>query len=84
MFRLIIDRRIQNELEPTVNVLHEVVDQLDESDHESHSQRKMSELLAVLDTASDIYADLQNMPTEQLVRMIQLRGVVEKVLRLTS
>jgi len=84
MFRLIIDRRIQNELDPTVSVLHEVVDQLNESDQDTRSQRKLSELLAVLDTASDIYADLQKTPTEKLVRIIRLRGIVGKVLGLST
>lgn len=82
MFRLIADRRIQNELEPTVHMLREAVNQLDNNSEDPHSKKKLSELLDVLDTASKIYKEFQNVPTRTIARIAKTSDIVGRILRI--
>ena len=84
MFRLIADRRIQNELDPTVIMLHEAVNQLENSSEDPHSRKKLSELLDVLDTASNIYKEFQKVPTKMIARIAKMSDIVNRILRLSQ
>jgi DNA-binding transcriptional regulator GbsR (MarR family) len=82
MFRLITDRRIQNELDPTVLMLREAVTQLNEDYEDPHSKEKLEELLDVLDTASKIYKEIQKVPTKTIARIARMGDIVGRILRL--
>jgi DNA-binding transcriptional regulator GbsR (MarR family) len=82
MFRLIADRRIQNELEPTVLMLRETVSKLDNDSEDPHSKEKLGELLEVLDTASRVYKEFQKVPTKTIARIAKMGDIVSKILRL--
>jgi DNA-binding transcriptional regulator GbsR (MarR family) len=82
MFRRIADRRIQNELDPTVLVLREAVNQLDNNTEDPHSKKKLIELLDVLDTASNIYKEFQKVPTKTIARIAKMSDIVGRILRL--
>lgn len=84
MFRLIADRRIQNELEPTVLMLREAVNQLDNDSEDLHSKEKLEELLDVLDTASKVYREFQKVPTKTIARIAKMSDIVGRILRLTQ
>ena len=82
MFRKIADRRVENELNPTILILREAINQLETVSDDSHSKEKLEELLGVLDTASDIYKDIQKIPTKTIVRIAKMSDIVSRVLRL--
>jgi DNA-binding transcriptional regulator GbsR (MarR family) len=82
MFRLIADRRIQNELDPTVLMLREAVIQLEDKSEDPHSREKLEELLDVLDTASKIYKEFQKVPTKTIARIAKMSDIVSRILRL--
>jgi DNA-binding transcriptional regulator GbsR (MarR family) len=82
MFRLIADRRIQNELDPTVLLLREAVNDLDNNTDDTHSAEKLKGLLDVLETASGIYKELQKVPTKTLAKIARTSGVVGRILRI--
>jgi len=84
MFRLIADRRIQNELDPTVLVLRETVNRLENSPEDPYSKKKFNELLDVLDTASNIYREFQKVPTKTIARIAKMSDIVSRILRLTK
>ena len=84
MFRLIADRRIQNELDPTVLTLHETVDQLNSHSEDPYSKQKLEELFEVLDTASRVYKEFQKVPTKTIARIAKMSDIVSKILRLTQ
>ncbi len=82
MFRLIADRRIHNELDPTVILLREVVNQLENNSEDPDSKGRLNELLDVLDTASKLYEQAQKIPTKRIVRIAKMSDVVGKILGL--
>ncbi len=82
MFRLIADRRIQNELDPTVLMLREIVSKLDGDAEDPHSKEKLGDLLDVLDTVSRIYKEFQKVPTKTIVRIAKMGDIVNRILRL--
>lgn len=84
MFRLIADRRIKNELEPTVLMLRETVNKLNNDSEDPHSKEKLGELLDVLDTASRVYKEFQKVPTKTIVRIAKMGDIVSKILRLSQ
>lgn len=84
MFRVIADQRVKNEVDPTVLLLRDVVNQLEENSDDSHSKKKLEELLDVLDTASRIYNDMQKVPTRTIVQIAKMSDIVSRVLRLTQ
>lgn len=82
MFRRIADRRIQNELDPTVLMLRESVTQLNDEAEDPHSREKLEELLEVLDTASKVYKEFQKVPTKTVARIARMGDIVGRILRL--
>jgi DNA-binding transcriptional regulator GbsR (MarR family) len=82
MFRKIADRRIQNELDPTILILREAINQLETDSDDKHSHEKLQELLEVLDTASDIYKEVQKIPTKTIIRIAKMSDVVSRIIRL--
>jgi DNA-binding transcriptional regulator GbsR (MarR family) len=84
MFRLIADRRIQNELDPTVLMLREAVNQLENDSEDPRSREKLEELLDVLETASKVYREFQKVPTKTIARIAKMSDLVGRILRLTQ
>ena len=84
MFRRIADRRVQNELDPTVGMLREAVNQIEDDPEDPHSKKKLNELLEVLDSASDIYKEFQKVPTKTIARMAKMSDLVARILRLAK
>jgi DNA-binding transcriptional regulator GbsR (MarR family) len=82
MFRLIADRRVQNEVDPTVVLLKDVTNQLEDNSEDPHSKKKLEELLDVLDTASMIYKEFQKVPTKTVKQIAKMSDIVGKVLRI--
>jgi DNA-binding transcriptional regulator GbsR (MarR family) len=82
MFRLIADRRIQNELDPTVLMLREAVTRLEGHSEDPHTKERLEELLDVLDTASRIYKEFQKVPTKTIARIAKMGDIVGRILRL--
>jgi DNA-binding transcriptional regulator GbsR (MarR family) len=82
MFRIIADRRVQNEVDPTVLLLRDTVNQLEEASEEPHSKEKLEELLDVLDTASTVYKEFQKVPTRTIEKIAKMSDVVSRIFRL--
>jgi DNA-binding transcriptional regulator GbsR (MarR family) len=80
LYRLIADRRIHNELDPTVAMLREAVKQTDSASEDPHAIKKLNELLDVMDTASRFYAQVEKVPTKTIVRVAKMSDIVSKVL----
>ncbi len=80
MFRIIVDRRKQRELDPTLEVLREIVDGLDQDAEDARSQEKMVRMLDFFETASTLYTQVQQVPTKKIVRIAKLGDLVRKVL----
>ena len=80
MFRVIVDRRKHLELDPTLEMLRGTVKGLENSNEDPRTQEKMAAMLDLFETASELYAQIQRVPTRTLVRLARTADVVGKVL----
>ena len=53
MFRVIIDRRKRRELDPTLEMLREIVSELEKSPDDARSKEKMLKMLDLFETGSN-------------------------------
>ncbi len=79
MFRLIIDRRKQIELDPTLEMLRQVVGTLEGSPQESKEREKLADMLDLFEAASSVYEQGQKIPTRTIVRVVKMGDVVRKI-----
>jgi DNA-binding transcriptional regulator GbsR (MarR family) len=86
MFRAIATERKRREIDPTLAALRDSVAGL-ESDPAAteYAAERVQEMLEVFETISDVYDQVENVPTETLVRIARLLrgnlvGVVRRVL----
>jgi DNA-binding transcriptional regulator GbsR (MarR family) len=84
MFRLIADRRIQKEIDPIVLMLRETVGEFGDKPANPYEKEKLEELLDVLDTATEIYSEVKNIPTKTIVRIAKMSDIVGRILRLVQ
>lgn len=84
MFRVIVDMRKRRELDPTLNMLREVVAELDNDDEiaTTATRNKLANMLDLLETASTIYEQGQKIPTKTIVSIAKKSEIVRKVLGL--
>lgn len=72
MFRLVLDERKRRELDPTLEILREGVEQAEaEADDELGQQthRKLKEMLEFFEAVSSLYEKTQNLPTPLIKRL---------------
>lgn len=72
MFRLVLDERKRRELDPTLEILREGVEQArNEADGEGGDQtyRKLKEMLEFFEAVSTLYEQTQNLPTGLIKRL---------------
>lgn len=82
MFRLIIDRRKHIELDPTLEMLRQVVGDLEDSPQQAQERQKLAAMLNMFETASNVYEQGQKVPTHTIVRVAKMGNVVRKILSL--
>jgi DNA-binding transcriptional regulator GbsR (MarR family) len=73
MFRIILDQRIKREIDPTILLLRECVDEASEKrlgDHETH--RRLSELLDFFQTMHNWYGQIRRLSTQAVMRFVRL------------
>ena len=82
MFRVIIDRRKRRELDPTLEMLREIVSGLEKSPDDARSKEKMLKMLDLFETGSTLYEQAQKIPTRTIVRVAKMGDIIQKVLGL--
>ena len=82
MFRVIIDRRKHRELDPTLEMLREIVSGLEKSPDDTRSKEKMLKMLDLFETGSTLYEQAQKIPTRTIVRVAKMGDIIQKVLGL--
>jgi len=82
LYRVIADRRIHNELDPTVAMLREAVTQDEDESEDAYTMKKLNELLDIMDTAAKFYGQVQKVPTKSLVAIAKMNNIISKVLGL--
>ncbi len=85
MFRVILDQRVQRELEPTLRALQETLEELDRSgETDTHAREKLSQMLDFFETTLALYDKVHNMPLETILRLMKMGDLVSRLQGLTS
>jgi DNA-binding transcriptional regulator GbsR (MarR family) len=80
MFRVIVDRRKKREVDPTLEMLREVISELDNSEEDPRSKEKMIRMLDLFETTSALYEKAEKVPTKTIMRVAKMGDVIRKVL----
>lgn len=81
MFRFIVEYRKRREVDPTLQMLRESMNEL-ESSGDTHTRQKIGEMLALFETSDSLYQQIQKVPTRKIVRIAKMGNVVSRILKL--
>jgi DNA-binding transcriptional regulator GbsR (MarR family) len=81
MFRTILDQRKKREIDPTLQVLRDCINELNGKDTEStYARERLRELEDFFSGVDTIYSELRQLPPSALRRYLKARGVIRKLL----
>ncbi|MEM8782757.1 MAG: MarR family transcriptional regulator [Planctomycetota bacterium] len=84
MFQVILDERKRRELDPTLELLRQCVEEADASASESdHTRRRLRELHGMLETITNWYAQVRALPQGAVIKFVKTGTKVFKTLGLT-
>ncbi len=82
LFRVIIDQRKQRELNPTLSMLRMATEEVDaEADTHAVTKERIHNMLNFVETTSDWYEQIKDIPTSTLTKLMKLG---KKITKLTS
>ena len=85
MFRVILDERKRREIDPTLDVLRECVNELGKSEFGDASVReRLLEMLGFFETVTSCYQDVRALPVGALRGLAKIKGKVRKLIPLPS
>ncbi|HMB24099.1 MAG TPA: hypothetical protein VKP08_14750 [Anaerolineales bacterium] len=80
MFRFIVEYRKRREVDPTLGMLREAMNEL-ESGGDAHTRQKIGEMLTLFETSDSLYQQFQKVPTRTIVRVAKMGDVVARILK---
>lgn len=84
MFRVVLAERKRREMDPALEVLRETISEFDQVDEDDPIvKEKMIEMLDLFETASELYEQIQNLPTETLLKLTK-SDMIRRVLNLVT
>lgn len=84
MFRVVLSERKRRELDPALDVLRVTVSEMEKSGNGDPAvEMKMHEMLNLFETASELYEQIQNLPTATLVKLTE-SDMIRKFLNLVT
>ena len=85
MFRAVLAERKRREIDPALGVLRETVAELEQNSTESvPTQAKMTEMLDVFETISNLYDQADKLSTTRLVQIAKSGEVVSRIFNIGS
>ncbi len=78
MFRVILHERKRREIDPTLSVLRESVAELGEED--AHLRDRLQEMLDSFEVITTVYSQVEQLPTDTLLKIARLGDNLGKVL----
>ena len=79
ILRTLVEERKKREVDPTLSVLRELSMQT-ASPAEKHAQKRMADLLGLIETLVRWYEDVKTMDNQRLLKLLALGARVQKVL----
>lgn len=81
LFKVILDGRKRREVDPTLAVLRECVDDLDKAGAAgTHTRQRLEEMLEFFEIITKSYEHVRDMPKEELLRLFKLGETFRKLL----
>ncbi|MBN1305793.1 MAG: hypothetical protein JXA13_15250 [Anaerolineales bacterium] len=81
MFRVIVNNRKCQELDPTLEMLREAVGILETNQEDPHTLKKLTGMLDLFETVSSVYEQAKDIPTKTVVRIAKMSNIVSKILK---
>ncbi|MDB6028193.1 MAG: hypothetical protein JWM68_4416, partial [Verrucomicrobiales bacterium] len=72
----------RREIDPTLELLRECVEDAEKSKADAHTRQKFSELLSFFETMSNWYSQIRGLPTAAVIKFVKLGDKVIKTLGL--
>jgi DNA-binding transcriptional regulator GbsR (MarR family) len=80
MFRIVCQERKRRELDPTLHILHECVDELQGTGSASaYTRQRLEEMLEFLTITSSLFDEVVRLPPSTLKGMARLRGKLKTI-----
>ncbi len=76
MYKVVMDERKQREIDPTVALLRECVDEAKGRKEDAHTHKKLSEMLDFVDTMSRWYNQISALPQSAFIKAAKLGSKV--------
>jgi DNA-binding transcriptional regulator GbsR (MarR family) len=81
LFRTIVDQRKRRELDPTLEMLHRSLDELERTKSpDRYTRERLQELLEFFETTTELYDELRHLPVAALRSVARMRGKVKRLL----
>ena len=80
VLRTLVEERKKREVDPTLSVLRELVLQPTDSGTDSHAQKRMTDMLGLIETLTRWYDDVKRMDDKRLMKLLALGAKVQRVL----
>lgn len=81
LFRIIVQERKKREVDPTIRVVRECVEQAGKAGpSEAHAQQRLKELLEFITTMDGLFGELEHLPPAAARGLVKLRGRIRKLL----
>ena len=75
MFQIILDERKKREIDPTLQILRECVQEADAAGPaEVHTRKRLAQMLEFFETMTNWYAQLRRMSTGAMIKFLKLGG----------
>ena len=83
MFRIIVEQRKRREVDPTVQVLRQSLEEL-EREGDSYTRERLRDMADFFDTINAAYSEVSQISPKTLRTALKVRGKVRKMLRVTK
>ncbi|MCB9134124.1 MAG: MarR family transcriptional regulator [Anaerolineales bacterium] len=80
MFRVVLDERKRREMDPALQMLHDITDSLDAGEEDQYTKQKLNEMLDFFETMMSLYGQLQNLSTSTIKRTAKMGNIVTALL----
>jgi len=81
MFRVILEERKRREIDPTLAILRECVEELGKAGPaDAHTQQRLKEALVFFESATSLYEEVRHLPVGALRGFVKAKGKLRKLL----
>jgi DNA-binding transcriptional regulator GbsR (MarR family) len=80
MFRIVLDERKRREIDPTMRLLRECIDEAGRGRGSAALRRRLEEMLAFFETMSSWYDQIRRLPHGAVIRFVRMGSRVQRLL----